>query len=139
MRETKSALLCRVAAAIDLNRGAELTENEQHWIEAIERLRGDLERSRETVLVPDNGAGSPDDSFSKEEMRNGNTITEIIGNACRNYSKPRIWATLLFHLIRQLKPRACIEFGACLGISACYEAAALEINEAGQPSAASFG
>jgi predicted O-methyltransferase YrrM len=132
MRKGQSALLCRVAAAINLNRRGDLTDNERPWIEAIERLRGRLEQSRETVLVPDYGAGSPQDSFSEEEMRDGNIITEIVGDACRNYSKPRIWATLLFYLIRQLKPKACIELGACLGISACYEAAALEINGAGK-------
>jgi predicted O-methyltransferase YrrM len=118
--------------ALKSHRDNKLTRDELWWIEAIEQIRSDLSSSTERIGVPDYGAGSPNDTRSGESMYAGKLTTEIIGEACRNYSKPRIWATLLFHLIRRHKPEVCVELGTCLGISAAYQAAALELNGSGR-------
>lgn len=104
----------------------------QQWIKKIEDIRSETNNSTQVVEVPDYGAGGPEDTRSDAEMKNGRICTEIVGEACRNYSKEPLWAELLFHVIRQLKPTSCIEMGACLGISGGYQAAALELNGAGR-------
>ncbi len=104
----------------------------QQWIRKIESIRQETDRSTQVVEVPDYGAGGPQDTRTEDEMKTGRVCTEIVGEACRNYSKEPVWAELLFHIIRQLKPASCIEMGACLGISGGYQAAALELNGAGQ-------
>ncbi len=118
------ALLCLIDRNLEL-------EAEQ-WIKKIEDIRNETNRSTQVVEVPDYGAGGPEDTRSDAEMKTGRICTEIVGEACRNYSKEPLWAELLFHIIRQLKPVSCIEMGACLGISGGYQAAALELNGAGR-------
>jgi predicted O-methyltransferase YrrM len=104
----------------------------QQWISKIESVRNETNSSIQVVEVPDYGAGGSEDTRSEDEMRRGIVCTQVVGEACRNYSKEPLWAEMLFHIIRQLKPVSCIEMGACLGISGGYQAAALELNGAGQ-------
>lgn len=104
----------------------------QQWISKIESVRHDTNNSTQVVEVPDYGAGGPKDTRSDDEMKKGRICTEIVGQACLNYSKEPLWAELLFQIIRQLKPASCIEMGACLGISGGYQAAALELNGSGR-------
>lgn len=47
-------------------------------------------------------------------------------------SAPLHEAHLLYHLVRHTRPRACLELGTCLGLSAAYVAAALTENERAQ-------
>lgn len=116
-----------VGEAFQDQRNAAPSAEERNWFDRIESLRAELSASGERVEVPDFGAGSPQDG-----PRAGVQITtEIIGEACRNYSKSREWSALLFHLVRRLCPKNAIELGTCLGISAAYQAAALELNGAG--------
>ena len=46
-------------------------------------------------------------------------------------SLPPAWCVLLMRLVRELSPRSCLELGSGLGISAAYQAAALELNGSG--------
>jgi len=46
-------------------------------------------------------------------------------------SKPQFWAFVLFKMIRKLEPLSCVELGSCVGISASYQASALNINGKG--------
>jgi predicted O-methyltransferase YrrM len=116
-----------VGAAFQDQRNAAPSAEERNWFEHIESLRAELSASEERVEVPDFGAGSPEDG-----PRSGVQITtEIIGEACRNYSKSQEWSALLFHLVHRLHPKNVIELGTCLGISAAYQGAALELNGAG--------
>lgn len=123
--------LAAVGRALLGLRSSRLSPEEKRWIDEIERVRADTEASKEEVQVPDFGAGSPDDARGDTQMRQGVTCTEVIGKACRNYSKEPLWAALLFHLIRNLRPQSCVEMGTCLGVSAAYQTAALELNGAG--------
>lgn len=129
---SESSLLRGVGAALESHRTEALAADERRWIEAIEELRQNLSRSTETVSAPDYGAGSPSESRSAEQMYEGDVTTEVVGEACRRYSKSRVWASLLFHLIRKLKPDACVELGACVGISTAYQASTMELNGRGR-------
>jgi predicted O-methyltransferase YrrM len=130
--KSEHPLLRNTGAALKAHRDNRLTADESRLIEAIERVRFDLSISTEIISIPDYGAGSPSEDCSVECTETVKIITEVVGDACRNYSKPRVWATLLFHLIRHSQPRLCVELGACLGISAAYQASALELNGQGR-------
>jgi predicted O-methyltransferase YrrM len=41
------------------------------------------------------------------------------------------WGVFLMRLVRELAPKSCLELGTALGVSAAYQAAALELNGAG--------
>ena len=60
-----------------------------------------------------------------------NIAIRTLGDMTRSSTSPR-WAYLLFRLIRELRPESVLEMGSCVGISACYQAAALELNGAGK-------
>lgn len=109
-----------------------MVEDEAQWIQRIERIRSDLCSSAERVLAPDYGAGDPAQTISDEAMEAGRITSEIVGQACQQYSKPPLWASLLFKLVRQFKCESCVELGTCLGISAAYQGAALELNGKGR-------
>jgi predicted O-methyltransferase YrrM len=109
-----------------------LTTEEQRFTDRIERWRKSLIESKERVFVVDYGAGFPSEQRSEKQMNAGVTTLETVGEACIQYSKQALWTTLLFHLIRQFKPIAGVELGTCLGVSAAYQGAALELNGTGR-------
>ena len=126
---------CMVHAVGTALRGykrGDLSADELQWIEKIEKARRGLCQSTERLVVPDYGAGSPSEAVRGQLREDVPIVIENVGQACRNYSKSREWATLLFQLVRRLKPSNCIELGTCLGISACYQTAALELNGKGK-------
>jgi len=131
MQRSADPLLHEVGESLAAHRSANLTAEEGRWIQQIEASRTKLCRSRETISVPDYGAGAPDDLIPASEMLRGRMTTEIVGEACQLYSKPPIWAGLLFQIIRETKRQNCLELGTCLGISAAYEALALKLNGGG--------
>ena len=108
------------------------TPDEEVWIERIESLRKKLNASATEITVTDYGAGSPDFELTDEEMYQGRILTRTIGDVCRSASTPHFRSLLLFKLIREFKPSVCLEMGACLGISTCYQAAALKLNQFGK-------
>ena len=108
------------------------TPDEEVWIERIESLRKKLNTSSTEITVTDYGAGSPDFELTDEEMYQGRILTRTIGDVCRSASTPYFWSRLLFKLIREFKPSVCLEMGTCLGISTCYQAAALKLNQFGK-------
>jgi len=82
-------------------------------------------------LVIDYGAGISGSIKTKEEMNKGVQSTAFVSNVCKA-SKPPFWATFIFKMIRKLEPSSCVELGTCVGISASYITAALEINGKGE-------
>jgi predicted O-methyltransferase YrrM len=103
---------------------------EQQFIDLIEQRRSFLLNSDKEITIIDYGAGPSDSNRTKEEMEKGVKSTALVSNICKA-SKPAFWAILLFKLIRKLKPSSCVELGSCVGISASYQAAALNINRKG--------
>ncbi|MET4430718.1 MULTISPECIES: class I SAM-dependent methyltransferase [unclassified Mycolicibacterium] len=96
---------------------------EQGWIDQIEALRALLLTSPSEFQMTDYGAGTRRDGYSGA----GITTTRTIGNVARA-SKPPRWADLLFRLVRSTGAVSLLELGSCVGISAAYQAAALELN-----------
>lgn len=91
---------------------------ERQWLERIEARRALLPRELASASA-DTGSSNP---------------TEALDGAtgiCALISVPRAWGRFLFHLVRTLAPRSCLEVGTGIGISATYQAAALELNGAG--------
>ena len=104
---------------------------EQAWIGRIEELRSSMSGSSEELEITDYGAGSGNLKSTEEEMHRGRRIRTTIGKVCA-ISRGDRTALLLFRLVRALKPHTCIELGTSVGISGCYQAAALKLNGAGK-------
>lgn len=108
-----------------------LGPQEKQWIDRIENMRTELNRSRQEITHIDYGAGKPDANRTKSEMRTGIEVAETLGTITKVASKSPFWCLLLFKLIRALKPSSCLEMGTAVGVSAAYQAAALKLNRKG--------
>lgn len=106
------------------------SNEESYLISSIEQRRACLLRSKEKIAVIDYGAGSADSNRTEATMKAGVQTAKRVAEVC-TYSKSTFWATILFKLIRKLEPDSCVELGSCVGISAAYLAAALNINQKG--------
>lgn len=102
---------------------------ERLWIKRIEAVRNLLLLSPKQLEFVDLGAGGSARFDTGVETENINTMS--LGEMTRS-SKPPRWAYLLFRLVRSLRPETVLEMGSCVGISAAYQAAALELNGAGR-------
>jgi predicted O-methyltransferase YrrM len=103
---------------------------ESEWITQIERLRALLASSPQALEIVDYGA-SPGHRYDTGEPDPVNIATRTLGDMTRSSILPR-WAYLLLRLIRELRPGSVLEMGSCVGISACYQAAALDLNRTGR-------
>jgi predicted O-methyltransferase YrrM len=103
---------------------------ERAWISRIELMRKLLLTSPEPLELVDFGAGTAH-RFDTGAAETVNVVSKTLG-AMTLSSKPPRWAYLLFRLVRELRPESVLEMGACVGISAAYEAAALELNGTGR-------
>jgi predicted O-methyltransferase YrrM len=92
------------------------------WFERIEARRLELLRSRRPVSIIDYGL----------DPKNGPVHREASVGKVTEASRSRPWCEFLFHLARAARPERAIEMGACVGISASYLAAALEMNGTGR-------
>jgi predicted O-methyltransferase YrrM len=62
-------------------------------------------------------------------------VTELaleIADICALWSVPKIWGRLQLRMVRELAPRSCLELGTAFGMSAAYQAAALELEGVGR-------
>jgi predicted O-methyltransferase YrrM len=110
----------------------DITPEEKAWIRKIESLRKDLNAS--TTVINRIMFGPPPETQdpSGESGREGQMVTQTVGQICRRASRQYLWCLLLFRLIREFKPTVCLELGTCLGITASYQAAALKLNRQGR-------
>ncbi len=108
MRRASSPRLRQLARATQATLDHEIEGAEAQRIDAIEALRRELS----TSTLPADGAYS-------------------VGELCRAASKTPRWSLLLFEIVRACRPARCLELGTCLGISAAYQAAALQLNGRG--------
>ena len=111
---------------------------ERPWILRIEEVRVRLSASRELVTFTDFGAGTAREASASESAGRPTTAqpvsattTRTLGQMTRS-SKPPQWAYLLFCLVRELQPERGLEMGACVGISASYQSAAMSLNGRGR-------
>jgi predicted O-methyltransferase YrrM len=83
------------------------------WVEAIEAERAALQKSDEVIEWKGGGPGR---------------VREI----ARRASSPGSTAMILYSAIRVFRPNNCLELGTAVGISAAYQAAALQDNGFGR-------
>ena len=126
----QSAIRRAVSTALNQTIRNDITPEEMLWIERIESLRRELNSSSEQISIADYGAGSTDGT-TDATIHQDRIVVRTVGKVCRRASKSYFWSLLLFKLIREFEPSACLELGTCLGISASYEAAALKLNQHG--------
>lgn len=119
--EAPRAVLDGLRAAV---RGVR-SEREAQVIDRIELFREFLLHSDEEFDSVDYGAGRRSDPAPQS------SVTRTIGTMTRS-SKPAAWSFLLFRMMREVRPTAALELGTCVGISAAYQGAALELNESGR-------
>jgi predicted O-methyltransferase YrrM len=106
---------------------------EKVWIDKIELLRMKLESSTDKILLTDFGARKiPDPKVYDKEIEEGRIVTTTVGEKCRSSSELYFWVLILFKLIRKFKPTSCLELGTCMGISAAFQASALNLNGNGK-------
>jgi predicted O-methyltransferase YrrM len=116
----------KIADAIDATLAGDFTPDERRWIERIEALRSELNRNNNPLPTGDTATTA---RTLEQVIPNPQPCT--IAEACAA-SKSYFWTLLLFKLVRALRPTTAIELGTCLGISAAYQAAALELNGRGR-------
>ena len=107
----------RVADALRAALDNRLEPAEMQWVERIEAQRRKLESSVEEMV---------------ELTAEGRPSARLVGELARIGSVSPRWALVLFMLVRRLEPASCLELGTCLGISAGYQGAALELNGKGR-------
>ena len=129
LRSHRNETLRAIGEAISESRSNSVSDEERDMIDAIEQRRSSLLASSKTITVIDYGAAS-DSTRTKEDMARGVQSRARVADVCKASRQP-FWGCLLFKLVRKLKPLSCVELGACVGISASYQAAALNINGQG--------
>lgn len=112
--------------------GDVVCDSEAPFVAAIEARRRELEASSDEISYRDFGAATRDSDQTPGEMYEGVARKRTLGDLCRRTSKPYRSGLLLMKLVEALKPTSCLELGACLGISASYQASALQINGSGK-------
>lgn len=122
----------QISAAVFDAADRKTSKAESDWIRRIEHLRHEMKASSEELEFMDYGAGSGGAKFTEQEMYRGRVVRKTIGQICTTTSRTDRTALLLLRLVRELKPCTCIELGTSVGVSACYQAAALKLNGAGK-------
>jgi predicted O-methyltransferase YrrM len=133
----------RIARAIKATLEGSLSAAERACVERIEALRSRLLEDDAVLSGIDYGAGSPHAPRTAEQMTRGVSWQKTVREVCRA-SKSRKWGLLLMKLVEEFEPVAAVELGTCLGISAAYQAAGLQVRSSsvlvtleGSPSLAS--
>jgi predicted O-methyltransferase YrrM len=97
---------------------------------AIERRRNALLARTDIVRQLDFGAGSRENLRSAQEQNAGVFRTMSVSELAAA-SSDSVWGEFLYFITRASKPKAVLELGSCVGISAGYISAALEMNDRG--------
>ncbi len=109
----------------------------QRLARAIESARNEARVAGQTAAVERERAAlqACDDALAVRTSllwygdEQGETITRTVGAVSRASVRPSV-GRLLYALVREFEPTSCLELGACLGLSAAYQASALA--EAGE-------
>lgn len=121
----------RLAAALEQALAGPGSSASAPWFDRIEALRTRLEADPSTLSVTDYGAGSTGDIRTATDMEQGVLVERTVMQTCRA-SKPAFWASILHQIILEYRPSNGLELGTCLGLSAAYQASAMELNGNGR-------
>jgi predicted O-methyltransferase YrrM len=106
-----------IAAALRDTALGRMPAEERAWAARIEARRSEL-----PMLIAE--AGPP-------ERDHAERLAEAT-EAARWMSVPPVWGRFLMRLVRELAPHSCLELGTAFGLSAAYQAAAIELNGEGR-------
>ena len=124
---SRSNSLFAVKRALQHAKGDIATTPERDLSKRIERRRRELSERADTVQDIDYGAGYAGSQYNEDQQRRG-VVTTISVSELASFSKAAVWAEVLYHLTRVLRPQKVLELGTCVGISGSYIAAALQFN-----------
>src|SRR5690606_36818346 len=113
-----------LAGSLRRARDRALDPAEREPIARIEAMRAAQDRAAATVRVPLDLDGDLAHAGQVEER--------VIGDVSRTASRSAASALILFQVARGIRPQRGIEMGTCLGISAAYVAATMELNGQGR-------
>jgi len=120
-----------LAAVLEKTRRGRFDPVERAAVERIEALRRRCLLSPEELEHMDYGAGEPGAPTSLGDARQGIQRRTDLATLARRTSKAPPWSDLLFNLVRGLRPERSLELGTCIGFSAAYQCAAMEISDRG--------
>ncbi|HYU59161.1 MAG TPA: class I SAM-dependent methyltransferase [Solirubrobacterales bacterium] len=109
-----------IAAALRDTAAGRMAAGEREWIGRVEARRAEVP----FAMVAEDPAA--DGSAADRAGRLASAW-----ETCRWTSLPPLWGRFLTRLVGELSPRSCLELGTGLGLSACYQGAALELRGAG--------
>jgi predicted O-methyltransferase YrrM len=130
MHKSGDALVQALADAFQRTLSGTLDEFERTAVDRIEARRTALLQRTDYVEEIDYGAGDPS---SPPRPLGALAINSVrVTDACRQYSRSGPSSMLLFNIVRTCKSERGLELGACMGLSAAYQAAAMQCNGRGQ-------
>jgi predicted O-methyltransferase YrrM len=117
----------RLARALRRTATGRLDGAERENVERVEERRGRLAAEH----GPTGAVFTEGDRA--EEGRFGHVGREgPVAEKCGTISIPARWGVLLVRLVREFRPRSCVELGTGFGLSAAFIASALELNGDGR-------
>jgi predicted O-methyltransferase YrrM len=124
-RDPTSRALARALRTTALGRPP---DDERQWIGRIEARRRELAADQTTVPpgFERGSKGGAADWFAAIDER-----PVPIWGISKLFSIAPAWGLFQMRLVRELAPSSCLELGTGMGLSAAYQAAALELNGAG--------
>lgn len=124
-------LRARAERALAALAGYELLPAERRRLDDVAGLARSLAADRSSIRILDYGLERGREEAPPPE-RDGRAVVRELADHHRRTSVPETYGLLLFRLVRELHPSVALELGTSLGISAAYQAAALELNEQGR-------
>ncbi|MFA4838893.1 MAG: class I SAM-dependent methyltransferase [Candidatus Neomarinimicrobiota bacterium] len=110
----------------------QLTESEKILLHKISDVRSELSASTTQITMQDFGAQRNLLRKDKSDEKSGRIVTKIVGKMYADSTICEAQGRFIFNLVREFRPAVCLELGTCLGISAAYIGAALELNQTGR-------
>jgi len=110
----------------------QLVDNEEVLLQRITGVISELSVSTAQIIMQDFGAQRSFFRKDKSEEKSGSIVTKIVGKMYADSMICEAQGRFIFNLVREFRPAVCLELGTCLGISAAYIGAALELNQTGK-------
>jgi predicted O-methyltransferase YrrM len=110
----------------------QLSGGENILLQRISDIRGELSASTTQIMMQDFGAKRNLFRKNKPAEKSGRIVTKIIGKMYSDSTICESQGRFIFNLVREFQPAVCLELGTCMGISAAYVGAALELNQTGR-------
>jgi hypothetical protein len=130
MRKSGDPIVIALADAFERTLSGKLEDVEKNALYRIEARRTSLLQRPDFVEEIDYGAGDPTGGPRPAGAVSFGNIR--VSDACSQYSRIGPSAVLLFNVVGACKPKRGLELGACMGLSAAYQAAAMKCNGRGQ-------